>query len=287
MSPRAYVCCFRIGLGIVAVAAALAATASPVLAQDGAFLRQPPPAQSPTGPQQLGEVAPVQPSTPQLEPIVLTPIIQYSTQNTAGGVIPIIQGQGEGTLWGTSSGNGLAGQFSLTLKPTPPTSSPSEVAQQVKINAGLASGSVGLRLHLFPAALNPSGRGSIGLDARVDAQGAFQRTRTTDPTSGQVVTSDFGIFSPEAVVGVWVRYFYLGYAFSRYWTFGGTIPPDLEGLINARNMHRFLLVVSTQVVDQATGQPKTFYLEPSYVADQDDLGHGTFVLSMGVSFTPL
>lgn len=281
--------------GVLCVLAAtfLSLTGRLAFAQDGAFVRRAAP--TPAASAASGEVAapsttetpPILPGTPQLEPIVLTPIIQYSSVNTAGGFSPIIQGQAEGTFVGTDGGNGLSGQFGLTLKPTPSTSSTSDVAQQVKINSGLATASGGLRLHIFPAGWNPPGHGNIGLDARIQVQAAYQRTQTTDPTSGQIVTSDFGLLVPEAVVGVWLRFAYLGYSFSRFWTFGGTIPSDLDGLINAQNVERILLVIPIEVQNQTTGQPKTFYFEPTYVADSTNFRHGSLVLSVGASFSPL
>jgi len=229
----------------------------------------------------------VESATPHLDPIVLSPNIQYSNGNTTGGFVPVVQGQGEQRFVGRGL-SGVSAQLRMLLKPSPPAAAPEDVAQQVKINAGLFSGGLGVKAGWFPPSLNPSGRGSLGIEGRVAMQAAFQRTQVATGTTGQVLTSNFGILNPEVVVGLWLIHAYLGYGYSHYWTFGDKdLPQDLKTLVNARNMHRILLSIPLEIKNADSDSKRLFYIEPSYAADGAAFDSGTVVVNVGVAFSPL
>jgi hypothetical protein len=236
------------------------------------------------GPAPLGVSA--QPE-PRLAPIVISPDIQYTAGNVAQGIAPVVQGQGEHKFGDADSASGLALQFKVLLKPTPQASTPEEVAQQVKIDAGLAAGGFGLRAAWFPAAVNTSeSTGTWGIDSRISLQVAYQRAQTTDEEVADVVRSDFGMINPEVVLGVWLKYLYIGYGVRRFWTFGtADVPDELTADVDQRNLHRVLGIIPLQL---SSGESSTIlYLEGAYAADQQDFSKGTFVMHVGMGFQPL
>jgi hypothetical protein len=233
---------------------------------------------SPT-PSPYAEVAAVAPG-PELQPLALGSTIQLNTGGVASGVLPIIDASG-------SLGTGaLIGDFKLSLKPEPPSGDTKAVSQAIRIDSGTFSANLGgLWRHSFTN--NPADQPFL-IDVRCAAQFSYQRARPATADASRSSTStltEFGIVSPEIRLGLWLKYFYIGYKYAYTRTFGTT--SELSDDLDRTAAHKFLMVAKLAALSGTADGDKNknpFFIECQYTGGKNSVNGGSFSLLLTKAF---
>jgi hypothetical protein len=209
---------------------------------------------------------------------MLAPAFSINTGDATSAYVPEINFLGDAELT-----KFLRLQYLVTLRPDPPAGTGEDVAQSIRVNTGVVNANLGF---LFGYCWVPGDdkHGSIAIDARLGLPVSYQRTSETvpvaDPSSPSTIeTSNFGLFSPELKVTLWLKFVLLGYKLNHYLAFGKKTPVNAE--LDGTTSHKAYMACR---IDKLSGKDSDpFYLEANYTGGKNTFSGGTF--SIGVSKT--
>lgn len=211
----------------------------------------------------------------ELQSLTISPSIQVNTSGiTSTSFVPAIDASGEFRL---STKRDLAFQCLLSIKPDPPSTDSESAAQSIRINTGVFAANFGLR-YSIPFDSGSGANSPLGLDVRVGLPLAYQRVSPSTTTVGQPAsgstTEDFGLFSPEVKIAIWLKYALLGYKYSHHLAFGNADTTVAAALTNSGVHKVFLGIRVDRLGGGADGNP--FFFEVLYTSERNTFRRGTF-----------
>jgi hypothetical protein len=184
------------------------------------------------------------------------------------------------------------GQIGISIKPDSTSGTVKNVSQTIRSDIGTISADGGFNLEVLRNNHDEK-EGPLGFDIRIGTRLAYQRTPSLDNSGTSNNTdskaSDFGVFAPEARIGIWLKYIYAGYKISRNICFGNDNP--VSNNLKNSNTHKIILIAKIEALSGGTTESGTtekqdnpFYLEFSYTGDKNTINNGTFSFGMAKSF---
>jgi hypothetical protein len=219
--------------------------------------------------------------TPNLKSLTLAPSFQINTGTVSASYVPAIDGIGSFEI-----GKGFDFQFLFSIKPDPPSGNSNDVAQSIRINTGVFTGNIGVNYNNFWKPESDTD-GPQGFEGRLGIPISYQRASSSDNSSTPQNTTgasatDFGIFSPEIKLSLWLKYVLVGCKYSYHKAFG-TSNQVSKNLDNS-NVGKIYLASR---IDALGGNNSPFYVETSYTSNKDKFNNGTFSIgfSKGITWT--
>jgi hypothetical protein len=223
-----------------------------------------------------------------LTSLVLAPSFQVNTGGASASYVPSIDFIGQFPI-----SAGFDFQFLLSVKPDPPSGSTDEVAQSIRINTGVLNANIGLNYSNFwkpdtDEKGTPLPDGPQGVEIRVGIPVAYQRaaaaaTGSGSPAATSSTTADFGLFSPEVKLSLWLKYVLVGYKYNYYIGFGAS--NQVSSDLSKTSSHKAYIAARIDALSGKSDSP--FYVEATYTGKKSTFVGGTFSIafSKGISWT--
>jgi hypothetical protein len=200
----------------------------------------------------------------KLAPLVIAPTLSVLIDGDKSTPAPALHAQGDKYLVGDPEKSfSLLFQGRADLNGRPAAGTDDDVASRIKLSPGNLNIDLGVRASWF-AASDEKDAGTFGVDVRLGATAAYQ-TADALTTTGDVDRGNFGLFSAQATVALWLWYAYVGAQANYYVSTGESLVSD------ALNKTTGLSV--TGVIPVRTGDDehaRTFYLQFSGGGDSHD-----------------
>jgi hypothetical protein len=198
------------------------------------------------------------PSAPRmLKPLVIAPSLGLNIDGSGTTPVPSIHAQGDRYILGDeTSGTTLLLQSRFDFNTRPAAGNKDDVASRIKIAPGNANLDIGVKMSWFPSAANQAGdEGSLGVDIRLGVTAAYQ-TGDSSMMAGDLAHSQFGLFSGQATVAVWLWFLYIG-AQGNYFLASG----DSDVATAIKNTAGLTGTAIVPITSGSGATEKTYYLQ--------------------------
>lgn len=215
-------------------------------------------------------------ATHDLEALRLGTNLQFNTGDTKSSLVPSIEGvsivsSGSFGHPDLSHGDWIV-DLKVAIKPEPATGTAKDIAQTIRSDVGTVNANFGYLYELFKK------DDPLGIEIRGAGQLAYQKTPTTDDSGNSVGVSEFGVFSPEIRVGIWLKSLLLGYKYSHNFTFGknSTVSKELQD----NDTHKIIAIIKLTDAGVIAKEDQPFYLELNYTGGRNTINDGTFSVAI-------
>lgn len=215
-------------------------------------------------------------ATRDLEALRIGTSLQFNTGNTNSAIVPSIEGvsivdSGDFGHSDASYGDWMV-DLKVAIKPEPATGTAQDIAQAIRTDIGTVNANFGYLYELFR---NDT---PLGFEIRGAGQLSYQKTPSTDSSGNSVGSTEFGVFSPEARIGIWLKSLLLGYKYSHNFTFGkdSTVSQELKNTCT----HKIVAIMKLTDAGVIAKENQPFYLEMNYTGGRNTINDGTFSVAI-------
>lgn len=227
----------------------------------------------------------------QLKPLRVGSSLLINTNSTSSNVAPTIQAIGVVDSFDWKGGE-MTSTINFQFKPDPASGTTEQISKTILTDPGTFA----LNYSWQYAQIDQTD-GPYGYDVNLGGNLTYQRSPVaTDATASTTTTNsvhEFGTYSGDVRLGVWLKYLYAGYKYTRNMTFGGK--NEISDSVNNANIHKLVLITKIeslsgpitekQSVDAiSASQTNPFYVEIQYTGGKNSFNNGTFTIAVTKAF---